>query len=400
MSTRISEELKACLAPNVLLPSVIAGVVAGILAITFMFSYSAVIFTDELSSFVPRATGNMLFGAVVISLVVAIFGALRGAVALPQDNPTAIIAILVAASVAALPAGENLEQTFIHTSFVIIASTIVAAVLFIVIGHWQLANLVQYIPYPVVGGFLAGTGWLLFKGSFSVMADVPLELARIDALLEKANLWIPGAVFALTTLLLTSRFKHFLVMPALIFGTVVLFYAIVFVADSSIDQAIVQGWLLEPFGGGGLWQPVAVSDLTAVDLGLVWDQIGGISTILVIAVISVLLNLTALESALGKDIDINREMRTVGFANLGAALGGGLVGYHYVSLSTLGHRMNGDSRVVGVVVALVCFLALAVGADALSYFPKFVLGGLVMFVGGFMVPGRTAPERVAEPETV
>jgi len=381
MSTGISEELKACLAPNVLLPSVIAGVVAGVLAITFMFSYSAVIFTDELSSFVPRATGNMLFGAVVISLVVAIFGALRGAVALPQDNPTAIIAILVAASVATLPAGENLEQTFLHTSFVIIASTIVAAVLFIVIGHWQLANLVQYIPYPVVGGFLAGTGWLLFKGSFSVMADIPLELARIDELAGKANLWIPGAVFALATLLLTSRFKHFLVMPGLIFGTILFFYAIFFVTDTSIDEAIAQGWLLEPFGGGGLWQPVGVSDLTAVDLGLVWDQIGGISTILVIAVISVLLNLTALESAFGKDIDINRELRTVGFANVGAALGGGLVGYHYVSLSTLGHRMNGDSRVVGVVVALVCFLALAVGADALSYFPKFVLGGLVMFVG-------------------
>lgn len=381
MANRLTEELKASFAPDVLLPSVIAGIVAGILAITFMFSYSALIFSDELSSFVPRATGNMLFGAVVISLAVAVFGALRGAVALPQDNPTAIIAILVATTIAALPAGENLEQTFLHTSFVIIASTIVGALLFIVIGHWRLANLVQYIPYPVVGGFLAGTGWLLFKGSFSVMADVPLELARIDALVERANLWVPGALFAFATLFLTSRITHFLVMPALIFGAVLVFYAIFFATDTSIDQAISQGWLLEPFGGGGLWQPIRIADLTAVDLGLVWDQIGGIGTILVIAVISVLLNLTALESAFGKDIDINREMRTVGFANIGAALGGGLIGYHYVSLSTLGHRMNGDSRVVGVVVALVCFLALAVGADALSYFPKFVLGGLVMFVG-------------------
>ena len=188
MANRLTEELKASFAPDVLLPSVIAGIVAGILAITFMFSYSALIFSDELSSFVPRATGNMLFGAVVISLAVAVFGAFRGAVALPQDNPTAIIAILVATTIAALPAGENLEQTFLHTSFVIIASTIVGALLFIVIGHWWLANLVQYIPYPVVGGFLAGTGWLLFKGSFSVMADVPLELARIDALVERANL--------------------------------------------------------------------------------------------------------------------------------------------------------------------------------------------------------------------
>ena len=70
-----------------------------------------------------------------------------------------------------------------------------------------------------------------------------------------------------------------------------------------------------------------------------------------------------------------------GMANIGAALGGGLIGYHYVSLSTLGHRMRGDSRIVGLVVAIMCFLALTVGASALSYFSKFILGGLVMFIG-------------------
>jgi len=380
-TSRFAEEVKASLAPSVLLPSVVAGLVAGILAITFMFSYSAVIFSDELAPFVPRLTGSMLLGAVIISVVVGLFGAIRGTVALPQDNPTAIIAIMVAATVAAQPAGESLEQVYLHTSFIIVASTLTGAALFIIIGQWRLANLVQFIPYPVVGGFLAGTGWLLFKGSFSVMANVPFELARVGGLLGTANLWIPGAVFAVATLVITSRFSHFLVMPALIVASVIGFYMVLLVSDTTIAEAIASGWLLEPFGAGGMWQPFDVSELTSVDLGLVWEQVGGIGTILVIAVISVLLNLTALESAFGKDIDINREMRTVGLANIGSALGGGVIGYHYVSLSTLGHRMNGDSRVVSLVVAFVCFLALAVGAGALSYFPKFVLGGLVMFVG-------------------
>jgi SulP family sulfate permease len=47
--------------------------------------------------------------------------------------------------------------------------------------------------------------------------------------------------------------------------------------------------------------------------------------------------------------------------------------------------MGADSRLVGVFVALVCLLAMTVGADALSYVPKLVLGGLVMFAGiGFL----------------
>ena len=78
-------------------------------------------------------------------------------------------------------------------------------------------------------------------------------------------------------------------------------------------------------------------------------------------------------------------MRIAGIANLLAAPGGSLVGYHYVSLSTLGRRMQGDSRLVGVVVAAFCLISMTVGADALSIFPRFVLGGLVMFVGlGFL----------------
>jgi SulP family sulfate permease len=47
--------------------------------------------------------------------------------------------------------------------------------------------------------------------------------------------------------------------------------------------------------------------------------------------------------------------------------------------------MKGDSRLVGVVVAAFCLVAMTIGANALSYFPRFVLGGLVMFIGlGFL----------------
>ncbi len=73
MSVDWRSELKLCLNPATLLASVIAGLVAGVLAVTSMFSYSAVIFTGELADYVPRATGQMLFGAVVIALVIGLF---------------------------------------------------------------------------------------------------------------------------------------------------------------------------------------------------------------------------------------------------------------------------------------------------------------------------------------
>ncbi len=378
-------ELSRLLNPATLLASLTAGLVAGILAVTFMFSYSAVIFTGDLASYVPRATGQMLFGAVVISVVIGLFSQFRGVVGLPQDNPTAVIAVMIAALSHTLGSDADPEALFVQATVVMILSTATAGLIFFAIGRWHLATLVQYIPYPVIAGFLAGTGWLLFKGSFSVMAGVAFDFTDLSTLFSAARLWVPGVVFSVIVLIASQRFTHVLVMPGLIIGAVCLFHLLLLSTGTTLQSAIFEGWLLEPFGGGGLWQPIGIDAVMAIEWGAIVGEITGIGTILMIAVISVLLNLTALETAFGRDIDINREMRTAGVANLFAAAGGSLIGYHYVSLSTLGQRMKGDSRLVGVVVAVFCLITMTVGADALSYFPRFVLGGLVMFIGlGFL----------------
>lgn len=385
MTSRLSKEAAKNLRGEVILPSITAGLVAGVLTVTFMFSYSAVIFTGELSGYVPRATGQLLFGGAVIALVIGLFSELRGVVALPQDNPTAIIAVMIA-SLTQLPGdGLSPDTLFAQATVVMVVSTALAGLIFFSVGRWRLAAFVQLIPYPVIAGFLAATGWLLFKGSFSVMADQSFEFANLTALIDVAHLWLPGVVFAFVTLFISQTHSNVFIMPGLIIGAVGLFHIILPLSGSSTGLAVEQGWLLQPFADGALWQPVSATTYMSADWTLFVTEFTGVATILAIALISVLLNLTALESAFGRDIDVHREMRIAGIANLLAAPGGSLVGYHYVSLSTLGRRMQGDSRLVGVVVAAFCLISMTVGADALSIFPRFVLGGLVMFVGlGFL----------------
>lgn len=383
--TSWKKELKENLRGPVVVPSITAGLVAGVLTVTFMFSYSAVIFTGELSGYVPRATGQLLFGGVVIALVIGLFSQLRGVVALPQDNPTAVIAVMIA-TLSQLPdRALPPDILFAQAVVIMVVSTALSGVIFYLVGRLRLAAFVQLIPYPVIAGFLAATGWLLFKGSFSVMADQTFDFTQVRALGAVSHLWLPGAAFALITLVVSLKYSNVFIMPGLILGAVALFHVTLILSGVSGQQAIDQGWLLQPFGDGALWQPVPVSTFLATDWTLFVTEFTGLATILSIALISVLLNLTALESAFNRDIDVHHEMRLAGIANLLAAPGGSLVGYHYVSLSTLGRRMRGDSRLVGVVVAVFCLLTMTVGASALSVFPKFVLGGLVMFIGlGFL----------------
>src|SRR5262249_35787841 len=97
--------------------------------------------------------------------------------------------------------------------------------------------------------------------------------------------------------------------------------------------------------------------------------------------ISVLLNATGLELATEEDLDLDRELRVSGLANVVAGVFGGVPGYLCLSESTLNYKAGGRTRVPGLVAAALCLLAVFAGTRALAHFPKPVLGGLLLFLG-------------------
>ena len=108
-----------------------------------------------------------------------------------------------------------------------------------------------------------------------------------------------------------------------------------------------------------------------------------------------LLNISGLEITFKQDINIDRELMTAGFANLAAGLGGSPVGYHALSMSALALRLGARSRLVSLVLGLMCGAALVFGASLISYFPKMVLGGLLMYLGlSFLVEWLIDARRV------
>jgi SulP family sulfate permease len=56
-------------------------------------------------------------------------------------------------------------------------------------------------------------------------------------------------------------------------------------------------------------------------------QLPTIATVVLVSVIALLLNATGLELATKREIELNRELRSAGLADLIAGAGGGLVGF-------------------------------------------------------------------------
>jgi SulP family sulfate permease len=360
-------------------PALTFGLVVGALEAMLAVSFAALVFAGPLSGELGAGVGLALVSAIVILVVVGLRSSLPGAVAAVQDSTAAILALVAAQIASEASAGGH--EVFLTAVAAIALTTVAAGVFLLAIGLLGLGNLIRFVPYPVVGGFLAGTGWLLAKGAIGVLSGTSLSLATLGDVLKPDALarWAPGLALAVTVLVLARRFDHFLVIPGLIVASVALFYGLLAVTGTTVSEAEAGGWLLGPFPDAALWKPWTLEALGRADWSAVFAQLPNMATVVLVGVVALLLNTSGIELAVNRDLDLNRELRAAGVGNVIAGLGGGMVGFQSPSLSTLAYRA-GAGRAVGLVAAGACALALF-GGSSLSLLPRVVVGGLLLFLG-------------------
>jgi SulP family sulfate permease len=365
-----------------LLPGLTWGALMGIKEIIFALSVGSLIFSGELAPFLSYGIGMALVTQAITMIGISLRSSAPGVIGTLQDSSSVILAVIAAALVGA-PSAGGAEEKLATVLIAIAVTALLTGVFFLALGVFKLGGLVRFIPYPVMGGFLAGTGWLLARGSFSVMADLPLTLSNIAALLQPGQLilWVPGLLLALALLLGLRYANHLLTMPVILIGAIVVFYLALLVTGTSVDEAINQGLLLGEASGKAVWQPLALKNLLRANWGAILRQSGNMAIILILSVVGLLLNASGIELAIRRDVDLNRELRVAGLANALSGLGGGMVGYHALDLSTLNARIGARGRLPGLAAGAICAATLLVGSPLLAFVPKALLGALLLFLG-------------------
>lgn len=370
------------------IPAVIAGAVTGVVVVILSLSFAVLIFTGSLAAHVGSAIGMVLFTGVMVGGIAAFTSSYAGTIAFPQDKIAPILALMASLIVAELPPDTPSEEVFATVVAALILATLLTGGFLVALGSYKLGGLIRFIPYPVIGGFLAGTGWLLVRGAFRVMTGHALTAENLHHLIEPGAVirWLPGLAFALVLLFVMRRYKHVLTMPLLLAAGIAVFHLARTGLGIGNEQAEAEGFLLGHLPAEAAWKPTGMLSFFDAHWSVLIDQVGTLATILLISGIGVLLNSSALEVAANQDIDLNRELKVAGIANLASGLGGGIIGFHTLSLSSLVLKMGVRSRIVGVVSALACLAMLIAGTSGLALFPKAILGGLLMFLGfGFLV---------------
>ena len=147
--------------------TVVAGIVIGAVEVVFAVSFAALVFAGYLEFYFLDDGVGLYLGAAALTLAFMAWRAgRRGVVGGLQGTGAAMMA-LVAASVVVHAAGSP-NDVFLSALAAIMVAMVLCGVVFLWLGSRRRGDLIRFVPYPVVGGFLAGTGWLLFKGGVYV----------------------------------------------------------------------------------------------------------------------------------------------------------------------------------------------------------------------------------------
>ncbi|RWX46578.1 sulfate permease, SulP family [Candidatus Electrothrix aarhusensis] len=361
--------------------TITAGVLLGTLLSIFSVSLTSLIFVGPLATELPRGIAMALVTVSISSLSITFFSKNRGIIAGLQDSPL----VVMATSISAITATLTTPDTAMPTVLTLIAlTTFLNGLILILLGRFKLGILVRYLPYPVIGGFMAGTGIMLLLGGIGTMVDHNLSAGNLVRLFagNELKVWLPGVLFGLILFIGTRQIRHSLALPGLLLTEGIIFYLLLRYSDISVQNAADSGLLLGDVNLAAGWPFINPTHFFSARWDIIQGQLGNIGAVLIITPISLLLNLSGIEMSERKDMDLNHELQAAGKTNMLSALAGGMIGFHSLGTTSLGRDMTvSRTRVLGIIVGIMPLLILFFGRSLLFFVPKAILGGLLIFQG-------------------
>jgi len=371
---------------QVALTDVFAGAVCSVLSIAYCLSYAALIFTGPISHLLAYGVAVTFLSAAVGGAVVASRSSLPFAVAGPDSSISVVIAAMVATVVHRIVAQGGtglLEPTLI----VISLATALTGVLLCILGFTHAGRAIRFVPYPVIGGFLGATGWLIMMGAVQVVTDQPAALTNIGTFFNFAIIGklAAGVTVAITLHLSLSRSKSPFVLPGVLLVALAATYLVIPLSGLSLYSVRTDGWMFPTLPVAHLTLPWKAGALQSFSWSTLPSLAGDLLAIMFVTISTLLLNTTGIELATRSEANIDRDLKVLGLANIVTAALGGYVSCTSLSRSILIRRAGANSRLGGLTVAAVSAAVLVADPSFLGYVPKFILAGLLLFLGAGLI---------------
>lgn len=338
------------------LPNLVAGIIVGVVALPLAMAFA-------IASGVPPQQG--LYTAIIAGLVVGLFGGSRVQIA----GPTGAFVVILAGITAKY--GISGLQT----------ATLLAGGMLILMGLTKLGNVIKFIPDPVIVGFTAGIGIIIFVGEwkdfFGLSVSLPLDAhfyQKIHALfmaLPHLSWATTGmAMMSLGLILITPRFlKH---IPSPLVALVI----------ATLAQRFFQFKEISTLGSmfGNISSTLPALQIPNLSIPLISQLIGPAFTIALLGAIESLLSATAADGMTNTRHDANQELIGQGLANLLAPLFGGFAATGAIARTATNIRNGGNSPLAAIIHSMTLLLIIVFLAPFASAIPLCTLAAILFVV--------------------
>ena len=355
--------------------------VVALVMVSYSLSFALLIFSGPLAPYLSFGVSMTMLTAGLWGAVVALTSSYKLSISGP-DTATMAVVSAMAAGVAG-HFSEPSEAMLIHVLVAIITTTLMAGVVLFALGSLRMGVWMRYIPYPVLGGFLASAGWLLTAGSIKVMTGTQLTVDNLPLLLESHALGplVAGIAFAATIFVGRSQFKHDFVLPGILLGGMALVHTVIPLSGISLSEARDLGWLFPDYEVLPPWLPWNSEVLDVLQWSKLIPQAGEVGAAVGVTAVAILLNATGLEVWRKSELELDREFQAHGFANLLTGLLGGTIGNLSLNRTMLNQGAGAQSRLAGFFMGVFCLLVLFAGSALIGHIPTPILGGLLLYLG-------------------
>jgi len=357
-----------------------AAIVTPIGMIAKLFSLSALIFSGPLTDNLPVGIGYSLIGAAVLTVLFALLSELPFAIAVPESRTAAILAYF------ALQTSEIMDQHG-HAyqsgptvlAGLILCSFIVGLVTFI-FGYFKLSKYIRFIPFTLIGGFLAAAGWIIIDGSVRILTKQPVSISLLEAS-PHALINLGLGLLVATILLLTKKNKNPLLFPMVLVVFSVILYNLISYFGYSQLTAQNNGWLMTLPASPTFPMQWLYEFRENIHLSALLEPGWTYGAVSMMAAVQLSTEVMAIETRLSRDIDLDHEFRVNGLANIFSGICGGSVGAISSNRTVFHYELGGRNRWSAICAGLLCLSPLIIDKSFFSYIPVSILGGLLLQTG-------------------
>jgi len=352
------------LAPQHWLRNILSGVIVGVVALPLAMAFA-------IASGARPEQG--IYTAIVAGAAVSLFGGSRVQIA----GPTGAF-IVILAGITARYGLDGLQ-----------VATLMAGVILMALGLARLGAIIRYIPDPVILGFTAGIGVIIFVGQWQAFLGLPAVSGthfhqKLWHLLQVLPHFHPAtAVLALGSLLLviaTPWVPYVRRVPGPLIAMVA----------ATIAQAYFHFEGVATIGSvfGGL--PTGLPPFHVPDLSLsrLIELVGPAFAIAMLGAIESLLSAVVADGMAGTKHDSNQELIGQGLANLLSPLFGGIAATGAIARTATNIRTGGDSPLSGLVHCFTLLLVILFLAPLAADVPVCALAAILFVVAWNMSEAR------------